>query len=110
MARLMIILLMISASCSREASAFCSPTWLALINGFVAVAQAPRSRRSAGTLSHREFSVSELDWFSRNTYNISLKYCGDLRPDSLARLLRCCIQVSRTRHRWNDIYLYGLVC
>ena len=44
------------------------------------------------------FSVSELNWFSRNTYNLSLKVCASWKPRYTLRLLRCCIQVSGAVH------------
>ncbi|CAN9168411.1 unnamed protein product [Alternaria alternata] len=34
----------------------------------------------------------EFEWFSKNAYNISLKYCAEMPPGSLVRLLSCCIE------------------
>lgn len=42
--------------------------------------------------SGHAFTVQELEWFSRNSYNISLKYCGSAHPSRLLCLLDKCIQ------------------
>lgn len=59
-----------------------------------AAAQATKARRRHH--EHEEtdllFTDKEIEWFSRNSYNISLKYCGPAHPSYLLRLLNICIQ------------------
>ncbi|KAJ4319655.1 sporulation-specific protein 22 [Neodidymelliopsis sp. IMI 364377] len=38
------------------------------------------------------FTVQELEWFSRNSYNLSLKHCAEIPPKSLVRLLGVCVE------------------
>lgn len=42
------------------------------------------------------FSLAELDWFSRNTYNLALKFCTSWNPEQTLRLVQSCLNVSRT--------------
>jgi hypothetical protein len=56
-----------------------------------AVARANDSRKNS--LSDRVFSLEELEWFSKNSYNIILKYCTEIIPEVLGRLVRTSIQV-----------------
>lgn len=39
------------------------------------------------------FSVTELEWFSRNSYNIAVQNCAIWEPSYVCRLLDACIQV-----------------
>ncbi|KAF2199170.1 SPO22-domain-containing protein [Delitschia confertaspora ATCC 74209] len=38
------------------------------------------------------FTAQEFEWFSKNAYNLSLKYCTEMHPQNLTRLLTVCIQ------------------
>ncbi|EKG11028.1 Tetratricopeptide-like helical [Macrophomina phaseolina MS6] len=59
-----------------------------------AAAQATKAMRpqNGRASSEQTFTVQELEWFSRNSYNISLKYCAATHPSCLIRLLDKCIQ------------------
>ncbi len=39
------------------------------------------------------FTVAELNWFSRNSYNLALKVCARWKAEQTLRILRCGIQV-----------------
>ncbi|KAF2143242.1 uncharacterized protein K452DRAFT_167927 [Aplosporella prunicola CBS 121167] len=56
-----------------------------------AARQAKLQKRRTKEQSAPLFSEKELDWFSRNSYNISLKYCATLHPSHLLQLLEACI-------------------
>jgi hypothetical protein len=60
-----------------------------------ACAQAKASRTRPSTPAKELFTAAEFEWFSKNAYNISLKYCAEMPPGLLVRLLNCCIEVSR---------------
>ncbi|KAI9826189.1 MAG: hypothetical protein M1819_007445 [Sarea resinae] len=55
-----------------------------------AAVQAKSSKRDR-TATEQMFPVSELDWFSKNSYNVSLKYCTDWDPHIILRFLQACI-------------------
>ncbi|KAF2090252.1 SPO22-domain-containing protein [Saccharata proteae CBS 121410] len=57
-----------------------------------AAAQAKNTKRRSVPQAGQEFTVTELEWFSRNSYNIALKYCDTMEPELLMRLLNACIQ------------------
>ncbi|KAI4944815.1 hypothetical protein J4E91_008503 [Alternaria rosae] len=38
------------------------------------------------------FTAVEFEWFSKNAYNMSLKYCAEMPPGLLVRLLGCCTE------------------
>ncbi|KAL2351922.1 meiosis protein SPO22/ZIP4 like-domain-containing protein [Cryomyces antarcticus] len=57
-----------------------------------AAAQAKSPKRRAPAQSNQGFNIVELQWFSRNSYNLCLKYCSEIHPGTLIRLLRSCIQ------------------
>lgn len=57
-----------------------------------AAKMAMKLKREQRTQAAEAFSVSELNWFSRNIYNLSLKVCASWKPQHTLRLLRCCIQ------------------
>ncbi|KAI9795239.1 MAG: hypothetical protein M1835_006135 [Candelina submexicana] len=54
-----------------------------------AATQAKQSRRDP---SNQIFTIAELDWFSRNSYNLSLKSCAEWYPKQTLRLLQACIK------------------
>lgn len=55
-----------------------------------AAAQAKRSRRQE---KDNLFSQVELDWFSRNVYNLALKVCTIWSPPQTHRLVQSCLQI-----------------
>ncbi|KAF2872932.1 meiosis protein SPO22/ZIP4 like-domain-containing protein [Massariosphaeria phaeospora] len=54
--------------------------------------QAKASRRRPSNAAQQLFTASEFEWFSKNAYNLSIKYCGELHPASLVRLLKAGIE------------------
>ena len=54
-----------------------------------AASQARIQRRDP---SNQNFTVLELDWFSRNTYNLSLKYCTEWNHSKTLCLLNACLK------------------
>jgi hypothetical protein len=54
--------------------------------------QAKISRESDQNPEHSQFTVKELDWFSKNSYNLALKGCTDWEPRQTLRLVLACIQ------------------
>ncbi|OCK77725.1 SPO22-domain-containing protein [Lepidopterella palustris CBS 459.81] len=57
-----------------------------------AATQAKASRQRPATLAQQQFTTSEFEWFSKNSYNLSLKHCAELHPQKLTRLLNACAQ------------------
>ncbi|KAH0557132.1 hypothetical protein GP486_005082 [Trichoglossum hirsutum] len=60
--------------------------------GDLAAAQAKASRRTQTAQSPQPFTIKELDWFSRNSYNIALRSCTDWDPRQSLRILQACIK------------------
>jgi hypothetical protein len=58
-----------------------------------ALNRAKASRRRPSSPEQRLFTVQELEWFSKNSYNMSLKYCAEIPPQNLVRLLEVCTEV-----------------
>lgn len=56
-----------------------------------AAMQAINAKRKATKDQPSAFCPKELDWFSRNAYNLSLKHCTDFHPEHLSRVLSTCI-------------------
>lgn len=54
------------------------------------VEQVKRCRRSG---TETTFTVAELDWFSRNSYNLALKHCTSWDPAFTRRMIDCCISL-----------------
>jgi hypothetical protein len=52
--------------------------------------QAQKSLTS-GDSSERPFDINELDWFSKNAYNLGLKHAADWEPRKVLRIHQCCI-------------------
>ncbi|MCJ1227176.1 hypothetical protein MMC12_003831 [Toensbergia leucococca] len=59
---------------------------------FEAAAAAQAKTATRGTTSHL-FSQAELDWFSRNSYNLALRFCTSWSPSQTLRLLQACLKV-----------------
>lgn len=63
-----------------------------------ACVQAKASRTRPSTPAKELFTPVEFEWFSKNAYNLSLKYCAEMPPNLLVRLLSCCTEVCLTLH------------
>ncbi|KAL7773732.1 hypothetical protein CFE70_003699 [Pyrenophora teres f. teres 0-1] len=57
-----------------------------------ACAQAKASLIRPSTPAKELFTPVEFEWFSKNAYNLSVKYCADMPPSLLVRLLGCCTE------------------
>ncbi|KAL0258929.1 sporulation-specific protein 22 [Diplodia seriata] len=59
-----------------------------------AAVQATKDRTPRPDMEQSEpiFTEKELEWFSRNSYNLALKHCGSAHPEHLLCLLDKCIQ------------------
>lgn len=44
------------------------------------------------SLAEKLFDVTELDWFSKNAYNLALKHAADWEPREVLRMLQSCIE------------------
>ena len=53
---------------------------------------AEHAKKSPCTLQDSLFTVAELEWFSRNSYNLCIKNCSLWPPQSTARLIASCLQ------------------
>ncbi|PVH94353.1 SPO22-domain-containing protein [Periconia macrospinosa] len=61
--------------------------------------RAKESRQRPTASPQDQFNLSEFEWFSKNTYNWSIKYCAEMQPTSLVRLLNVCIEfIKLLRH------------
>lgn len=56
-----------------------------------AAVQAKLLSRATGA---RLFSLPELNWFSRNSYNLALKVCTKWDPSQTLSLIQACLKVS----------------
>ena len=54
-----------------------------------AAAQAKVQRRDP---ANQTFDLPELDWFSRNTYNLALKVCSEWSPPQTIRVVQSCLK------------------
>lgn len=63
----------------------------------LAAAAAKRSCRDFG--KDDLFPSAELDWFSRNSYNVALKVCTVWEADTTLRLVQACLDVSTNPHQ-----------
>ncbi|KAF1951086.1 SPO22-domain-containing protein [Byssothecium circinans] len=54
--------------------------------------QAKTSRQRPSNPARDQFTTSEFEWFSKNAYNWSIKYCAEMQPTDLVRLLKVCIE------------------
>lgn len=63
-------------------------------NDITAVVEAiEASRVTATDTTPTPFSIDELEWFCRASYNLSLKYAGSLDLRSMARILSACRKI-----------------
>ncbi|KAK7183868.1 hypothetical protein PSPO01_10204 [Paraphaeosphaeria sporulosa] len=51
------------------------------------------SRRRPRNSGREEFNNWEIEWLSKNSYNLAVKYCAEVPPNSLVRLLSACIEL-----------------
>ncbi|KAI9856788.1 MAG: hypothetical protein M1824_005259 [Vezdaea acicularis] len=56
-----------------------------------ATVQAKTSRRNDPAQIDQLFSIDELDWFSRTSYNLALESCADWEGSMVLKLLHSCI-------------------
>jgi hypothetical protein len=59
-----------------------------------ALNQAKSSQRRPSTPEQQLFTVVELEWFCKNSYNFSLKHCAEIPPQNTVRFLNVCAEVS----------------
>lgn len=56
-----------------------------------AIAAACKEGAKNGSATHKNvFNMTELEWFSRSSYNLALKGCAQISPQFLVRLIRAC--------------------
>ncbi|MCJ1472157.1 hypothetical protein MMC13_000804 [Lambiella insularis] len=67
-----------------------APAIEAVCQLFEGAAGQAKTRRREST--NQEFPLSEMDWFSRNTYNLALEYCSDWDPGQTLRLVQTCLK------------------
>ncbi len=53
---------------------------------------AVRAKASKRDPANDLFSLAELDWFSRNSYNLALKFCTSWAPGQTLRLSQACLK------------------
>ncbi|CAI6268821.1 unnamed protein product [Periconia digitata] len=53
--------------------------------------RAKEFNRKSAKSAHDQFNKAESEWFSKTTYNWSIKYCEEMQPEILVRLLKVCI-------------------
>ena len=58
-----------------------------------ATSHAKKAKAPRVAISNEHFTHAELEWFSKNAYNLALKHCTDFDPRSLLRLLQSCIDL-----------------
>ena len=51
-----------------------------------------QAKRSREQVNDKVFTINELDWFSRNCYNLSLKICGIWPPQYTLRLMQAAVK------------------
>ncbi|KAH7122269.1 meiosis protein SPO22/ZIP4 like-domain-containing protein [Dendryphion nanum] len=49
-------------------------------------------RKRSITPHEQPFTPSDLEWFSKNAYNLALKFCAEMRPDHLVVMLNACTE------------------
>ncbi|KAF2036041.1 SPO22-domain-containing protein [Setomelanomma holmii] len=72
--------------------------------------QAKASKRRPSNASQQLFSSQEFEWFSKNAYNLSLKYCAEMRPDNLVSLLGTCTEFIKLLNEQSDEVAKGDLC
>ncbi|KAH8730487.1 meiosis protein SPO22/ZIP4 like-domain-containing protein [Phaeosphaeriaceae sp. PMI808] len=75
-----------------------------------ALTQAKASRRRPNNVMQQLFNPQEFEWFSKNTYNLSLKYCAEMAPIHLVRLLNTCIEFIKLLKEQSTLGNEGDLC
>lgn len=71
---------------------------------------------SKGKSEVTKWSISELDWFSKNSYNIVIRHLCDWHPSCSLRILLCCIKfidhypVDVSQQTADDLILRKVFC
>lgn len=52
---------------------------------------ATEARRTNNSDGDSPFNLAELEWFSRNSYNLAVQHVSNWEPANIERLLRACI-------------------
>lgn len=63
---------------------------LLLLTSIPAAAHAEKANNPLGSVQ-KTFEITDLDWFSKNAYNIALKHASDLEPRKVLRIIQSCI-------------------
>lgn len=58
---------------------------------FEKASAALKKSRAHGKVADEPWSLDELDWFSKNSYNIAIKHLSTWHPRQSVRMLICCI-------------------
>lgn len=80
-----------------------------------AVAQVQRAKRQSST-NAQDFNRAEIEWFSRNSYNVALEFCSKAHPQTLVRLSTSCIrliealEVDATPSETQNLSLRRMLC
>ncbi|KAK2802668.1 hypothetical protein FQN50_007276 [Emmonsiellopsis sp. PD_5] len=72
----------------------------------IASTQATKSHR----YSSSPFSVSELDWFSKNSYNLAVQHCTNWDHGPILSLLDTCIKAHLPHEQLSNVALRRLLC
>ncbi|KAF1852174.1 SPO22-domain-containing protein [Cucurbitaria berberidis CBS 394.84] len=75
-----------------------------------ACSQAKASRRRPSTPAQQLFTAQEFEWFSKNAYNMSLKYCAEMAPNLLVKLLNSCTEFIKLLKGQNQSGAEGDLC
>ncbi|KAF1940662.1 SPO22-domain-containing protein [Clathrospora elynae] len=75
-----------------------------------ACTQAKASRKRPSTPAQELFTVQEFEWFSKNAYNLSLKYCAEMPPSHLVKLLNCCTEFIKLLKEQDQAKAEGDLC
>lgn len=75
-----------------------------------ACSHAKKLQTRSSTLDRQIFTTPELEWFSKNAYNLSLKFCTEMRPENLVRLLNICIEFIKILKERGQLSTQGDFC
>ncbi|KAL2160174.1 hypothetical protein VTH06DRAFT_1830 [Thermothelomyces fergusii] len=64
-----------------------------LCESFESVVSALEQRNKSSSAGHKLFTVDELEWFSRNAYNLALKNTASWELRSVVRMLTACVNI-----------------
>lgn len=63
-----------------------------LVQTFISKAAA-KAKSSCQSSEDQHFPLVELDWFSRNSYNLALRVCSKWDPNQTLKLVQACLKV-----------------